>query len=515
MAGATKEQFTYDADARVSTKNSAILGRLEGPCADIVDATRNGRKYSDKLWENVFKNPIVKEYFECGGVFGELGHPTDREETDMSKIAICMPKPPTKGSDNLLYGSWDILDTPNGRILKCLCDYGYRIGISSRGSGDLEMDFDGNESVNPETYNFQAFDAVLLPAVKAARLDYVSESLNTSKKSLSAALTESINSANADEKKIMMETLDNLNISYNIEEYVDVDSKTEEAGNAGEDVIKDLQEALKKNKSLEDEIRRLQEKLSVCYTEETAWEDKEAKYRKAINGLSISAKRLPVLESKIKTLSKSIASKNAEIRATARQNNALNEQVRSFNEQLQSANESNARLTEELNRSNSRIQSLVSERNSLQESLNSLKSESNLRQQSLNESIATAKHDSKVKQARLSEQLTSATKLAEKYKRIAKTAVDKYIESQAIRIGVSASEIKSKLNEDYSFDDIDRICESLQSYKVSVAKLPINLSNNSRVSVKVTESKEPIKPTNKLIDDEVDAQLVSLANLNK
>ena len=36
----------------------AILGTLEGECADFIDSTRNGRKYSDALWEKVFKNSI-------------------------------------------------------------------------------------------------------------------------------------------------------------------------------------------------------------------------------------------------------------------------------------------------------------------------------------------------------------------------------------------------------------------------------------------------------------------------
>ena len=36
-----------------------ILGRLTGVIADYVNPTRNGRRYSEKLWENVFSDPIV------------------------------------------------------------------------------------------------------------------------------------------------------------------------------------------------------------------------------------------------------------------------------------------------------------------------------------------------------------------------------------------------------------------------------------------------------------------------
>ena len=57
-------KLQYDNTASTSSKGKAILGRLTGPCADIIHSTRNGRKYSQKLWEKVFSDPIVKEYFE-------------------------------------------------------------------------------------------------------------------------------------------------------------------------------------------------------------------------------------------------------------------------------------------------------------------------------------------------------------------------------------------------------------------------------------------------------------------
>ena len=57
-------------------------------------------------------------------------------------------------------------------------DYGATIGISSRGSGDLITEANGDEVVDPETYYFECFDAVLLPAVKSARLKYMTESIS-------------------------------------------------------------------------------------------------------------------------------------------------------------------------------------------------------------------------------------------------------------------------------------------------------------------------------------------------
>ena len=79
-------------------------------------------------------------------------------------------------------------------------------------------------------------------------------------------------------------------------------------------------------------------------------------------------------------------------------------------------------------------------------------------------------------------------------------------------LGISADEIKNKLNENYSFNDIDKICESLQEYQIHVSKLPFNVAKKS-VKMKITESKnEPLKQ-NSMVDDEIDEQLLRIANI--
>ena len=208
-----------------------ILGRLIGPCADVISPTRNGRKYPEQLWQNVFNDPIMKERIENGVCYGELGHPLDREETDMEKVALCLAEVPKKGKDGKLRAVFDIIDTPCGRILKSLCDYGSTIGISSRGSGDLETDFDGNESVNPDTYTCEGFDAVLIPAVKEARLQYVTESLNKRRynKTLRQKLTESIDREDESNQKAVKESLNILGID--LEESINIESSTRKSFN--------------------------------------------------------------------------------------------------------------------------------------------------------------------------------------------------------------------------------------------------------------------------------------------
>ena len=179
-----------------------ILGRLYGPIATSKESTRNGRKYNAELWNKATTDDIFKEKVATKSLFLELGHPLDgREETDMEKVCACIPEMP-KIIDGDLYAYVDILDTKNGRLLKTLCDYGFVPGISSRGSGDVDI----NDEVDPETFYLETFDIVALPAVKKARLT-MCEQLDEKSMKLKKALTESLNAASAEDREIMKEAL--------------------------------------------------------------------------------------------------------------------------------------------------------------------------------------------------------------------------------------------------------------------------------------------------------------------
>ena len=188
-----------------------ILGRWYGPIATCSESTRNGRRYNRELWERALNDELFHEKIANKCLFLELGHPVDREETDMSKVCACIPEMP-KIIDGDLCACVDILDTPNGRILKTLCDYGFIPGVSSRGSGDVMP----NNDVDPETFFLETFDCVAIPAVKKARLS-MCESLDSEGLRLRKALTESFNEASEEDKVIMKETLENLNIDIDKE----------------------------------------------------------------------------------------------------------------------------------------------------------------------------------------------------------------------------------------------------------------------------------------------------------
>lgn len=184
-----------------------ILGRLYGPIATCIESTRNGRLYNKDLWEKALEDEVFLEKVATKALFLELGHPADREETDMKQACACIPEVPKIVGDDL-YAYVDILDTPNGRLLKTLVDYGFVPGISSRGSGDV-MD---NNQVDPETFFLETWDIVQLPAVKKARLN-VCESLSSGGIKLRKALAESYNAAKDEDKDAMKKALENLNIN--------------------------------------------------------------------------------------------------------------------------------------------------------------------------------------------------------------------------------------------------------------------------------------------------------------
>ena len=499
------EELVLDDSVKVNSKGEAILGVLEGPCADVINPTRNDRQYDEELWETVFKDPIVSEYFDCGGILGELDHPTDRTETDTSKVAICMPERPKKGKDGKLYARFDILDTPNGRIAYTLAKYGYKLGVSSRGNGDVYEAYDGKEHVDAKSYELKAFDLVLLPAVKAARLK-LKESVGN--KSFKQAIQESLTKADESARKIMLESLERLKIDYKIKQAVkpvETNNKLTEAvapqtvvtaDDTGVELVKELQSQIKRNKELTESLQRVQEQLSVCYAKETKYEETIDKLKTSSTSLSESADRIKSLESQVATLTEQLNNKDAQLKAARERFVKLTESRREDRKASINLNESLSSKDTEISR--------------LTEALESEKKQSAKLQESLETRIEEMKKNSVIKTNEYNSKIVKATKLVEEYKKVAKVAVSRYIESKALNLGVSASDIKSRLTENYSFEDIDRVCEDLQLYQLKLSKLPITIKKDTKI--KVTESVEPIKPKS-WVDDEVDESLRRLAGL--
>ena len=487
-----REDLRFDDTVKVNNRGEAILGRLYGPVAEFIAPTRNGRMYDEDTWDKVFKKPLVVEMFEAGGLLGELNHPEDRLETDLSKVCVCMPEVPKKDKSGVLTAYFDILDTPNGRIVQTLAKYGYKLGCSSRADGDLVEGYDGMDHVNPDTFDLKGFDIVLLPSVKKARLS-LAESLQ---KDLKKALKEQLDSASADDRKIMLESLKSLDINIQEDRPNEV-AKDKAAVDDRAKIIEQLQESLKSNRTLEAQVTELQEKLSVCYAKEAKLEEELTRYKHSIITLSEGVKAARGLKEKYDSLKESLSQKESLIKDKE-------QTIARLSDLAKASVSSKKALKEHLTSKDSSIKKL-------EEDLQQVKTTAEKEKQDLLESIADLKKDSELKSKQYSTKMEKANKLVEHYRSIAKSAVEKYIASKATMYGVTPQEIKNRLSESYSFADIDKVCEDLRGYKLNLSRLPFDITHGKKV--KVQESIEPIKPKIDGIDDEVDDSLLSLANL--
>ena len=92
-----------------------------------------------------------------------------------------------------------------------------------------------------------------------------------------------------------------------------------------------------------------------------------------------------------------------------------------------------------------------------------------------------------------STKLSKSKQLVEKYKGYVNGVVDRYVESKAVMLGISVNEIKNRLNESYTLDDIDKICDDLQQYNLRISKLPFDIKKGTRISVKESKPSSTYK----------------------
>jgi len=140
-------------------KKSSIIGTFTGKCCDAAVFNNNDMKLNRELFEHLLASDEYKDAIEHGYYIGFLGHPEDPGCQDFKDACIVMTSMEITDNDEI-YGTFDLIDTPVGRIVKSFIDAGVQWGISIRGAGDV--DSEGN--VDPETFVFRGFDLVAFPA---------------------------------------------------------------------------------------------------------------------------------------------------------------------------------------------------------------------------------------------------------------------------------------------------------------------------------------------------------------
>ena len=429
------------------------LGHLEGVCADYKNPTRNGRLYPLPLWEKVFNDSIFKESLENHTLFGELDHPEDRFEPLMSKACIVMTDYTIDEEKGLIYGGFDILDTPDGRILKSILDYGSVVGVSSRGQGDIIESADG-EMVDENSYEFACFDVVSTPAVEKAR-QKVTESMK--KKSFKESVQAQIRDA---------ETLSDLNIIRSVvrsSNMVKSDMDT---------IVESIEDKCKSIQSSEETILQNDNDLqkSATMTVESAKTIRDNKK----------------LYSCINNLRSKVSSYKHREQRYVESLNKRNDEIEDLKEQVEKLKSDNRQVT---TRSRMRTEQLerVKEQSEI-ESQKLMRSKESLRQSKIaNDNLASELSKLKESNSSKSEELIKVKRdLAEK---------ERIIESMTKRIE-SLKNDESAL-EDKHESEINAIDDEVREYSRLLDEAREKLNSNSESITKLNELLEVEKGKNK------------------
>ncbi len=143
---------------------------IEGIFMQSEKKNKNGRVYPLPVLEKEV-NRYVKEYVEPKRAFGELGHP-DGPTVNLDRASHMITSLVKEGKN--FVGRAKVLDTPNGKIVKCLIDEGARLGVSSRGMGTLKPDKKA-QVVQNDFYIATAADIVADPSAPNAFVEGIME----------------------------------------------------------------------------------------------------------------------------------------------------------------------------------------------------------------------------------------------------------------------------------------------------------------------------------------------------
>lgn len=135
-----------------------ILGTYQGECADANITNANGLDITREVWETVFASDEYKKALANSWYLGFLGHPEDPNCMDFKDACIIMREGHID-DDGKVYGTFDLIDTPVGRVVDAFQKAGVTFGISVRGAGEIY-----DNSVDPDSFVFRGFDLVSFPA---------------------------------------------------------------------------------------------------------------------------------------------------------------------------------------------------------------------------------------------------------------------------------------------------------------------------------------------------------------
>jgi len=143
---------------------------LQGPYLMYDKPNKNKRQYTQLEMTNEVAR-YKDEFVVRNRALGELNHPADSTEVDLSKACHMIVSLEQKDR-NYFWGKSKILSTPSGVCVRQLLSDGCSLGISSRALGRLVPRGDINIV---EGFRLLALDLVHEPSVSDAMLDSIME----------------------------------------------------------------------------------------------------------------------------------------------------------------------------------------------------------------------------------------------------------------------------------------------------------------------------------------------------
>jgi hypothetical protein len=170
------EQLTYDQANLVTEAVTNSEGNkdlfLKGIFIQGDVRNQNQRVYPVNEITNAVKS--IQEKIKDGySVLGEADHPDDLQ-VNLDRVSHMIEKMWMDGQDG--YGRLKLLPTPMGNICKTLLDNGVKLGVSSRGSGNV------TDSGNVSDFEIQTVDIVANPSAPDAYPDPLYEQIMNGKR---------------------------------------------------------------------------------------------------------------------------------------------------------------------------------------------------------------------------------------------------------------------------------------------------------------------------------------------
>jgi DNA repair exonuclease SbcCD ATPase subunit len=204
--------------------------------------------------------------------------------------------------------------------------------------------------------------------------------------------------------------------------------------------------------ALEEEVLSLKNRQTVSDAEVERLKEDLEKYKTGFRRVSELASKATKLQKEVTTLNEQLTVKDATIHSLE--------------------NKAKTKLVESIDKSNRQVKEL-------QERLITSQNEAEATERELREQVEASR-----------KQTREATAAARAYKQKYEAVVEHYIASKATMLGVSTHDITSKLTEGYTFEDVDRICETLLNAGRPVLRLGMGAQGTPKVKLKESAPKK-------------------------